>query len=249
MPMTNLKTAPHEDDRKVARQKINAAKLRTSRHLQPQPLIFSQDVERSLNLGGGYIVLKLRDGRTSGAGPEGKSKVSATLLDTSFPPIALDTIQDLFSRQNDSKTNPKHATPAPIKNNRANEAFMAQLDRQGMAFRQRCINEGLLLASADFIAPLAISRQALSKAVKEHRMFYVDGPSNAQLYPAFFITHTQQRRQLEKVSKQLGDLPGASKWQFFITPKASLAGRTPVDALKDGEFERVLTAATAFRER
>lgn len=36
--------------------------------------------------------------------------------------------------------------------------------------------------------------------------------------------------------RRLGDLPGGSKWQFFVTTKASLAGRTPLAA--DGFIER-----------
>ena len=80
-------------------------------------------------------------------------------------------------------------------------------------------------------------------------MFYVDGPSSTQLYPAFFVTDKRQRRLLEKVSKTLGDLPGPSKWQFFLTPKSSLGGRSPVAALHDGDIERVMATAAAFKGR
>ena len=50
------------------------------------------------------------------------------------------------------------------------------------------------------------------------------------------------------------ELPGWSKWQFFTTPKASLGGRTPLDALKtvadmltDAEDSRYAEVAHLFR--
>jgi len=43
-------------------------------------------------------------------------------------------------------------------------------------------------------------------------------------------------------------LLGWQKWQFFITPKASLEGLTPLEALKKGKIENVVKAAYSFAE-
>ena len=67
--------------------------------------------------------------------------------------------------------------------------------------------------------------------------------------PDFFLDSRYERRQLEQVSKALGELPGASKLQFFTTRKASLMEQTPLDALARGQFSRVRTAAQGFAER
>lgn len=80
-------------------------------------------------------------------------------------------------------------------------------------------------------------------------MFWIDGASGAQWYPSFFADEAIGRRDLERVSQALGALPGAIKWQFFTTPKHSLDGRTPVDAIKDGNADTVVRTALETVER
>lgn len=116
------------------------------------------------------------------------------------------------------------------------------------------LHEGALLDSAAFLERAGFTRQALSKAVLANRLFYVEvGPRRG--YPAFYADPALQRKQIEAVCKLLGDLSGASKWLFFITPKGSLAGqesgeaRTPLQALRAGEFAKVKTAAAGFAQR
>lgn len=72
---------------------------------------------------------------------------------------------------------------------------------------------------------------------------------SARPYPSFYLDSRVDRRKLERVSKALGALPGWEKWRFFTTPKGSLAGLTPLDALKNGKYAEVLTAAAGFAER
>ena len=133
--------------------------------------------------------------------------------------------------------------------NQANMAAMQQLAQQNQHARAAEFAAGKLLTPAQLQQRLAISRQAISKAVKEQRMFYLDGPSGENWYPAFFADATIPRRTLEQVCKALGPLPGASKWQFFTTAKVSLAGRTPLVALAAGDSEAVLQAARGFLAR
>lgn len=131
----------------------------------------------------------------------------------------------------------------------ANRKFMDKMAAQSGAARDRDLAEGRLLPAAMACAKLEITKQAVSKAVKEHRMFTLDGPSGESLYPAFFADKRYDRRTLGKISKALGGLPGPSKWQFFTTGKASLCGKTPLDALSDGELDAVLAAAAGFVDR
>jgi hypothetical protein len=114
--------------------------------------------------------------------------------------------------------------------------------------------QGELLESAAFQQRAGITRQALSKAIQARRMFYLD-VGGVRAYPAFFLDSTLQRVQLEAVSKLLGDLSGGSKWLFFTSPKGSLANaetgqaRTPIQALRDGDLERVKKAALGHASR
>jgi hypothetical protein len=50
------------------------------------------------------------------------------------------------------------------------------------------------------------------------------------------------------VSKALGDLPAAAKWDFFMTPRVSLQNKMPLEALAMGNVVAVMAAAQAFAE-
>jgi hypothetical protein len=123
----------------------------------------------------------------------------------------------------------------------------AEREKAGQAM-QRLVDEGQLVSPAALAEGLKFSRQALSKALKAHRLFYVD-VQGRRCFPAFFLDPRHERRQLEDVCRALGELPGASKLQFFLTRKASLQGATPLEALANGQFARVRAAAQGFAER
>lgn len=105
-----------------------------------------------------------------------------------------------------------------------------------------------LVDPAAFVEHRKVTRQALSKALKAHRVFYVE-VDGRRYFPSFFLDPRLERRQVEEVSKVLGELPGTSKLQFFTTGKGSLAGKTPIEALADGLYSRVRAAAQGFAER
>lgn len=88
----------------------------------------------------------------------------------------------------------------------------------------------------------------LGDLVAQHRLFSTQWNGKA-LYPAFMAERTADIRSLEAVCRRLGQLPAGSKWQFFVTPKASLEGKTPLEALREGGLAAVNTAADGFRER
>ncbi|NHZ78670.1 hypothetical protein F2P44_05150 [Massilia sp. CCM 8695] len=94
-----------------------------------------------------------------------------------------------------------------------------------------------------------MTTQALGKAVQSKRMFTLDGPSGRKVYPAFFADPRCNREHIERVCQALGDWPGPSKWEFFTSPRESLNGLTPIEALVRGELDQVLRAAAAFQER
>lgn len=125
---------------------------------------------------------------------------------------------------------------------------LASLELKARAARDDLAAARKVLPAGEIIGQLNISRQALSKAVKAHRLFAVEA-GGERLYPAFFADADLDRRQLERVSKELGELPGWQKWEFFTTAKASLGGLTPVEALKRGRYTEARRAAIGFLER
>lgn len=110
------------------------------------------------------------------------------------------------------------------------------------------IRNGELVSSGTLQEALGVKRQALSGAVKAGRLFSLTGPSGENFYPAFFADPGLDRRAVEKVAKVLGTLPAASKY-FFFTSKSTLLQETPLQALRRGRLDEVLTAAAAFSQR
>ena len=105
----------------------------------------------------------------------------------------------------------------------------------------------VLISSATFCDEAVLSSAGLSKSLRANRIFAVE-IAGQLCFPDFYFDQRYDRRQLESVSKLLGDLPGGSKLQFFTNPRGSLGGRTPLDALADGEVALVRRAAQGFVE-
>ena len=120
--------------------------------------------------------------------------------------------------------------------------------RRGAEHLESLVGSNDLLESSAFSAELGWTRQALSKALGAHCVFYVE-VRGSRYYPAFFADSRYERRQLEAFSKALGDLPGSAKLLFMTTPKASLDGLTALQALERGRHEAVRTAAAGFAQR
>jgi hypothetical protein len=125
---------------------------------------------------------------------------------------------------------------------------MAGLVREEKTQREKDIASKRLISGAEMRERLGVSPQALSAALKAKRMFVLTGPSGGYYYPSFFADPRYDRPVLEKVCRTLGDLPGASKWDFFTTPKISLGNKAPLDALAKGKLDAVLIAAAGFLE-
>ena len=110
------------------------------------------------------------------------------------------------------------------------------------------VKKGQLVAPAEFQALMGwASRQAVWKAAESHRVFYLTYKAE-RYFPIFYGDPAYDRKHLEAVTKVLGDLPGGSKLQFFLTRKGSLGGDTPLQALAAGRFAKVKDVAAAFAE-
>ncbi|MGA7181234.1 MAG: hypothetical protein WBX11_16830 [Thiobacillaceae bacterium] len=126
--------------------------------------------------------------------------------------------------------------------------MLTRAKEQATKARTKVVAEGAVISSGDIAKALGVSRQALSKAVQDRRLFFVEVGGD-HYYPAFYADPEFERRQLGNVCKALGDLSGWQKWQFFTTAKASLGRLTPLEALRKGRYEPVLKAAAGFAER
>ena len=91
------------------------------------------------------------------------------------------------------------------------------------------------------------TRQAVWKAATDNRVFFMEHQSE-RYFPTFYADPAYQRAHLEAITKILGNLPGGSKLQFFLTRKQSLGGKTPLEALAAGGLAKVKDVASAFAE-
>ena len=126
--------------------------------------------------------------------------------------------------------------------------FMRGLEEQERQQRQKDVASHSLLSGPELRARLEVTPQALSAALKARRLFALRGASGEYVYPAFFADPRHDRHTLEKVSKILGDLPGAAKWDFFTVPRLSLGGKSPLEALAKGKLDAVMAAARAYAD-
>jgi len=110
---------------------------------------------------------------------------------------------------------------------------------------------GNMIATGDLLDPAALERlgwapHRLRKALAAQRVFFVER-DGIQYFPAFFADPRYDSRQLGDVNKALGDLDGLSKLLWFRTPKGSLNGATPLQALLAGSMlTKVKNSAAAY---
>jgi len=204
---------------------------------------------RGVDLGGGYVLLKLND--AAQAAPRAKRTSTGASLRKlpGLQTVSAVDVEALLERViPDMRSRPSSAKRSKDGVKQRNQAFIDQFEQKEIERRAELERKGALLNSNVLAERLNVTRQAITKAVKNLRMFSLDGASGQKLYPAFFADDSLERSQLETVSKELDRLPGASKWQFFTTPRLSLGSRNPLDALRKGKYVEVMAAARAFKE-
>lgn len=130
----------------------------------------------------------------------------------------------------------------------ANTGVILRLRRESAAALQRRIESKELLSLQEFRAALHVDVEHIKEAVTDGRMFVIASPGGEEFYPAFYGDKSFARSDLESAARALTGVSADSKFHFF-TSKSTLLAATPLDALKEGRLENVLTAAAAFSER
>jgi nucleoid DNA-binding protein len=92
---------------------------------------------------------------------------------------------------------------------------------------------------------LGISRQAIDKKVQDNALLAIPGPHGRRRYPVVQFTTDGTVPGLQKVLKSLPSTNGWFRLNFLVTPDAHLGDQRPVDVLKQGHIEPVVTAAKA----
>jgi hypothetical protein len=103
------------------------------------------------------------------------------------------------------------------------------------------------LFDTDGVAALlgGVTKQAVSDRVRRRRLLALRTGSGRLVYPAFQFDGRHVLRGLADVLGQI-EPDDAEAWtvaSWLTTPDPALGGRTPVDALRDGDTDPVLAAA------
>lgn len=114
--------------------------------------------------------------------------------------------------------------------------------------RELLAAEGGVISVTKVADILQISRQAVEKRRQSGSLLAVEAGRRGYLYPAWQF---EDDRMLTSVPRVLAALKGHSPWsmlRFFVNGNHRLEGRSPIQALRKGELEKVLRAASVFLE-
>lgn len=88
-----------------------------------------------------------------------------------------------------------------------------------------------------------------AEAEVNNALFVVVRDDGSRLFPSFLLDRALKRRQLIALVQRLQGVDDLAKWFFFVSPKASLSGLTPLEALRQGKYSQVKVAAEGFAQR
>ena len=148
--------------------------------------------------------------------------------------IADEVFKKLSERPHSQRPTPKSIA--------AGERAMTEAFAQAAeATANRIANKELLRAD-EFCEALGVTRDWLSDALTEGRLFALEGPEGRSFFPSFYADPTIQRGDVERVVKILSPLHPGSQYWFFATRRTSLQA-TPLEALRAGRLDAVSGAA------
>jgi hypothetical protein len=131
------------------------------------------------------------------------------------------------------------------------EKIHAALDKEIAKQFPEIVDEERIIIEADFLARAGITKEDLSRKLRERRIFripdWIHKDPGDEYYPAFFVDPQYVPSWLEAVSMALRASPGERKYRFFTTADPALGNKTPLEVLAVGELKRVINAAKAFR--
>jgi hypothetical protein len=124
----------------------------------------------------------------------------------------------------------------------AGEAHLAEAHVRATETVRRQVESKELLTATNFCDVLEVDADWLDAALDECRVFAITGPGGRSYFPAFYADPTIKREHIERVTRTLALLHPRSQFLFYTTVRTSL-GETPLDALRAGRLEDVMTAA------
>lgn len=136
---------------------------------------------------------------------------------------------------------PPYTAPTP-ESIAAGNAAMAEAYAHAAEVVVRRIESRELLSIDEFCEAVSVTRDWLSDALTEGRLFAITGPQGRSFFPAFYADAHIKRTDIEQVARVLSPRDPGSQYWFFTSVRTSLQA-TPLDALRAGRLDAVIRAA------
>lgn len=161
--------------------------------------------------------------------------------------VRIDWLADEQLRQAKLRSNKPMATAESI---RAGEIGMKRGQKAHDAAVLKRIESKALITAGELQDAWKAAPESVRTALRDQRLFTIESPAGVPYFPSFYAEPEKyDLGALGRVSQALENLPAASKYHFFTSRWTSLRGRTPLQAIVDGDVEKVLLSAVGFVER
>lgn len=134
----------------------------------------------------------------------------------------------------------------PVMPNSPDTVDLDQFEADAQPYRRKLIARGDLLPAEETKERWSVIAERCGRQIGDPLTVSIEG---RDYVPAFYFSSDNNPVEIIEVDSILDSLSGWSRWHFFTSKNASLSGRTPLEALRDGAIERVRRAARAFVER
>ena len=164
--------------------------------------------------------------------------------------LSSQSIEDLTASSTDIEllVNALSASPIAIDPEDADPLIRAKL--RGIEHRKRILLQLGGTLSAEGVAGLiGISRQAVDKRRSQNQLIGLIQGRRGYAYPAFQFEDGKTLAGLKEVLDALGDQDPWMQSIFFANRNDRLNGKTPIEALRQGDLESVLRAAESYGEQ
>jgi hypothetical protein len=122
---------------------------------------------------------------------------------------------------------------------------LAEARIRGLRMKQELLaREGGVLGASEVAEILGITRQAVNKRVQAKTLFALQTAKHGMSFPAWQLVDGEVLPGLPEVLRSLD--PTLGPWMtlaFFLEDHVALGGRSPLQALREGDVESVLRAA------
>lgn len=126
--------------------------------------------------------------------------------------------------------------------------YIAAAENEALIWHEILVGTQAVVPASVLSANLGLSKDAIAAAVSSHRMYALP-VQGENYYPGYLLDLTLDKLSLERVCVVLGELAPWSQWHFWTAKNAALEGRTPLDSIRAGQVEQVLTSARGYAER